>query len=154
MKFNYGIFKSAVYYIYNHIFIIEKNPNVRTYKKTNLTEKDIVIGDYTYGAKTLSIYNWKEMDKVRIGKFCSIAEEVKILVDGYHRSDWITTFPFEYMLEGFPPVEGTSRMEGRDIVIGNDVWIGMDVLILPRGRYASTGWVPGNLLTEGTIIVG
>jgi acetyltransferase-like isoleucine patch superfamily enzyme len=130
MKFNYGIFKSAMHFLYRNLVITEKSPNSRTYKKTNLTEKDIEIGDYTYGAQTCSIYNWNEIYKVRIGKFCSIAGELKILVDGNHRSDWITTFPFEIFIEGFPQVEGISKKEG-DIVIGNDVWIGIDVLILP-----------------------
>ena len=142
MKLNYDFFKSTLRYVYNNLFIKENCLNKKTYKKANLTEKDIIIGDYTYGAQTVTIYNFKEINKVKIGKFCSIAGGVKMLVDGNHRCDWITTFPFEFQIEGFPEVEGTSKIEVGDIVIGNDVWIGMDVLILP-GIWIGDGAVIG-----------
>lgn len=128
MKVNQSTFKHVIGYIYQSLF--KTKLDSRSYKKNILTKKDIVIGDYTYGAETISIYNWNNDHKVRIGKFCSIAGDVKILVDGNHRSDWITTFPFEFIIKGFPHVEGICKKEG-DVVIGNDVWIGIGVLILP-----------------------
>lgn len=129
MKFNYGIFKAAIYYIYKNLFVSEDGSRKRGYRKTNLTEEDIIIGQYTYGMPT--IYNDKGKYKVKIGKFCCIAENVKILVDGNHITNWITIFPFEIYAEGFPgPIDRSTGKE-MDIIIGNDVWIGMDALILP-----------------------
>ena len=49
------------------------------------------IGDYSYG-KPL-VFHWEENTKLKIGKFCSISDEVKIFLGGNHRVDWISTFP-------------------------------------------------------------
>ena len=64
-----------------------------------------------------------------VGKFCSFADEVKILVGQEHRLDWVSTYPFGV---AFPDVEGLpfpARTKG-DVVIGHDVWIGTGALIL------------------------
>jgi acetyltransferase-like isoleucine patch superfamily enzyme len=77
-------------------------------------------------------------DKYRlvIGKFCSIAFNVQILVDMNHPTDWVSTYPFGemiYRLSRNPEAAyGRDMVIGRgDIVTGNDVWIGQDVLIVP-----------------------
>ena len=90
-------------------------------------EKSLIIGSYTYGKP--KIYRWNKY-KVVIGKFCSISQNVQIIVDGNHRTDWITTFPFGKMIKDAPIIEGHPFGKG-DIIIGNDVWIGLDVIILP-----------------------
>lgn len=89
---------------------------------------EAIIGEYTYGKPIL--YQWKDEYNVIIGKYCSISKNVQIIVDGNHRSDWVTTFPFGEIIEGIPKNPGHNKGKG-DICIGNDVWIGMDVLILP-----------------------
>jgi len=55
---------------------------------------------------------------------------VKIIVDGNHRIDWISTYPFGELIKDIPKNQGHPIGKG-DIIIGNDVWIGMDVVILP-----------------------
>jgi len=87
------------------------------------------IGDWTYGRPI--ILDWGDGSKVRIGKFCSIAPHVLILVGGEHRSEWVTTYPFrELWMEAEPPsVSITSRSKG-DVIIQNDVWIGTRAIIL------------------------
>jgi acetyltransferase-like isoleucine patch superfamily enzyme len=145
MRFNYRIFGSAMRYVYKNLFISENSSRKRGYKKTNLTKNDIIIGEYTYGLPI--IYNFNEKYKVRIGKFCCIAENVKILVDGNHITDWVTIFPFEFYAEGFPGSIDRSTGTERDIIIGNDVWIGMDALILPRVRIGD-----GAMIGAGSVV--
>ena len=89
--------------------------------------EDITIGEYTYGVP--SIKNWTLTDSVVIGKFCSIAENVQILLGENHRADWITTFPFNAFLSDYSYIKGHPVSKG-NVVIGNDVWIGGDVKIM------------------------
>lgn len=55
-----------------------------------------------------------------IGKYCSIAQELLVLLGGNHHSEWLSTYPFD---------KGTYFSKG-DVIIGNDVWIGYGVTIL------------------------
>lgn len=95
--------------------------------------ENVEIGDFTY-AYDVRIINWNEGSKVHIGKFCSIADGVKILTGGEHHTDWCTTYPFNVKLMGLcdnPEIH--ARTKG-DVLIGNDVWIGMDAKILSGVR--------------------
>ena len=78
------------------------------------------IGDYTYGNP--SILHWGEGAKLKIGKFCSIANDVQIFLGGNHRIDWITTYPFS-VLNSWPEAKD---IKGHPCTKG-DVWIGNDV---------------------------
>ena len=93
-------------------------------------ESELVeIGDFTY-AYDVRIINWNEGARVHIGKFCSIADGVKILTGGEHHTEWCTTYPFNVKLMnlcGNPEIHAKTK---GDIWIGNDVWIGMDAKIL------------------------
>jgi len=82
----------------------------------------IEVGDFTYGTPT--VHMWDKRTRLRIGKFCSIAGNVHILLGGEHHTEWLTTYPFDVLLGG-----GVSKSKG-DVVIGNDVWIGENVTIL------------------------
>jgi virginiamycin A acetyltransferase len=84
------------------------------------------VGEYSYG-KPL-IIRGKKCGRLKIGKFCSISSEVKILLSGDHRIDWISTYPFtglfqDTTISGFPKLRG-------DTIIGNDVWIGYGAAIM------------------------
>ena len=92
----------------------------------------ITLGRFTYGEQYLSILQWDEGSNLEIGSFCSIADNITIILGGNHRTDWITTFPFGHIfkdeLEG-ANIAGHPRSNG-DIIIGNDVWIGRGATIL------------------------
>ena len=89
--------------------------------------KWIEIGDYTYGIPNIKA--WDESTKIKIGKFCSIAQGVTILAGGEHQSKWVTTYPFNALLQTFSHIQGHPKTKG-DINIGNDVWLATDVKIL------------------------
>ncbi|UYK84319.1 CatB-related O-acetyltransferase [Xanthomonas sacchari] len=88
----------------------------------------ISVGRFTYGAPAFRI--WTTDERIDIGAFCSIADDVTIFGGGEHRSDWVTTFPLRIAFghelaecDGHPATRGPTR-------IGNDVWIGHGATIM------------------------
>jgi lipopolysaccharide transport system ATP-binding protein len=90
--------------------------------------KNIHIGEFTYGMPDICM--WSTRYQLIIGKFCSIGGGVRLIVDGNHRVDWISTYPFGPEIRGFS--KNLEHIAGKgDMVIGNDVWIGILAMILP-----------------------
>lgn len=85
------------------------------------------IGRWTYG--DLAVHAWSDEAMLRIGVFCSIAPGVQIILSGEHRSDWVTTFPFNRLWESAKHISSLPKTKG-DVVIGNDVWIGTEATIM------------------------
>jgi chloramphenicol O-acetyltransferase type B len=85
------------------------------------------IGRHTYGHPT--IFDWGEQIPLKIGAFCSIADSVKILLGGEHRSDWVTTYPFSKLWEQASGFTGHPGTRG-GVTIGNDVWLAVDSCVL------------------------
>lgn len=94
----------------------------RQYRKEN-----IVVGEFTYGIP--KVRDWGEGKNLVIGKFCSIADNVTIMLGGNHRTDWCTTYPFNVFVKEFSDILGHPYSNG-DVIIGNDVWIGSDAKIM------------------------
>lgn len=92
-----------------------------------LDQNLVFIDDYTYGMP--EVITWDDSTKLKIGKFCSLASHIYILAGGEHRSDWVSTYPFNCLIDDFNYIKGHPATKG-DIVIGNDVWIGDSVKIL------------------------
>jgi acetyltransferase-like isoleucine patch superfamily enzyme len=97
------------------------------YMNENIEYSNFQIGQYTYGRP--KIYSSDQITKLTIGKFCSIAGNVTILLGGEHRIDWVTTYPFNVLFPEAKQYEGHPSTKG-DIAIGNDVWIGRGAVIL------------------------
>lgn len=91
--------------------------------------KQYSIGRFTYGYPRILESGDKNPGKLTIGAFCSISDNVTILLSGNHRVDWITTYPFNTVLAGYDHIEGHPQTKG-DVNIGNDVWIGLNATIL------------------------
>jgi acetyltransferase-like isoleucine patch superfamily enzyme len=88
------------------------------------------VGDFTYGDKNINIVmNGAEMI---IGKFCSIAGDIKVYLGQNHRTDWITTYPFGHIHQGtFTNFSGNGHPSTKgNIVVGNDVYIGTSAVIM------------------------
>lgn len=83
-------------------------------------------GSYVHG--TINIYA-HEGANLKVGAYCSFAANVTIALGGEHRTDWVTTFPFNLYLEQARSITGHPASKG-DVVIGNDVWVGINALIL------------------------
>lgn len=85
------------------------------------------IGRGSYGIPL--VHDWQEGSTLKIGAFCSIAEDVNIFLGGHHRSEWITTFPFPAFIKSAENIEGYAFSRG-DVIIGNDVWLCTNAVIL------------------------
>lgn len=110
----------------------------------NKEYKNYDIGDWSYGWP--SIIDWEDGTKLKIGKFCSIADGATILLGGEHRTDLITTYPFSEMWSGTGTIKENIKNKG-DIIIGNDVWIGKNALIL-----SGTTIGDGSIIAAGSIV--
>jgi virginiamycin A acetyltransferase len=88
------------------------------------------VGKYTYGAPIVK--DWHQGTTLQIGDFCSIAENVTILLGGNHPVDWISSFPFGVIFEEFKNryYDCPKKLSKGDVIIGNDVWIGINATIL------------------------
>ena len=89
----------------------------------------IQFGDFTYGNPT--VHSWGNDGKLKVGKFCSIGDNVWILLGGNHHNEWLTTYPFNAILpEVWGEIDGGIAATKGDVIIGNDVWIANNVTIL------------------------
>lgn len=94
----------------------------------------MVVGIGTYGENHITKVFQGQFPHVQviIGKFCSIATNIKIYCGhGYHDSSYVSTYPFGYV---HPNLFGHDKINvgktNGDIIIGNDVWIGDNVTIM------------------------
>ena len=108
------------------------------YVKPTITNKNILVGDFTYLADSefeshVTHHYERNHDKLIIGKFCQIWAWVEFVMNGAnHQMNAVSTFPF-YTLEWreqTPPSLNDLPLKW-DTVIGNDVWIGQNTTILP-----------------------
>ena len=87
------------------------------------------IGAHSYGRPKVRFP--ESGRKLTIGRYCSIADKVEILLGGDHRLDWVSTFPFAAFPEVWPSAEDGGYHASRgDVTIGHDVWLGSGVMIL------------------------
>ncbi len=84
----------------------------------------VSVGKKTYGCIDPHLAN--TTNRLVIGSYCSIADEVRFLVSADHPIHNISTFPFRvHCLQ--ETMEGISK---GDILVGDDVWIGYRATIL------------------------
>ena len=115
------------------------------YLKNVVTDPGITVGDFTiYNdfvhdprqfEKNNVLYHYPiNHDKLKIGKFCSIACGAKFLFNSAnHTMKSLSTYPFPIFFEewGLDIRDITSAWDNKgDIVIGNDVWIGYEAVIM------------------------
>ncbi len=120
-----GVNYEQVLRVHDHVFL--KNDPYTT------------IGNHTYDNGAL-VFRWTSAP-VTIGKFCSIANGVRFIVDeAFHSASTITSYPLVNNLYKNEDtlVTGSSKKvfldkvdQKKGITIGNDVWIGMGVYIMP-----------------------
>jgi len=93
--------------------------------------KNFEMGRFSYGEPQIFVWS-NTNNKVIVGNFTSIAKGVKIILNGEHNTDWITTFPFRKFRNKWDQaarIVGHPKSKG-NVVIGSDVWIGRDSMIL------------------------
>lgn len=136
--------------------------NINSYRdsiiiKDQVKSKHIVAGEYSYYSgyyhgehfencvMYLDEHDNKtpneEIDRLIIGKFCSIATGVKFMMGGTqgHNYEWIASYPLDFLdddYDGYTTVPPNAyRLKG-DTVLGNDVWVGAEAMIMPGIKIA------------------
>jgi virginiamycin A acetyltransferase len=114
------------------------------YLKSLVKSEFIEIGDYSFYydienaqdfEKKCVLYHYPYVnnDRLKIGKFCSIAQGTKFLFNGAnHTLSSLSTYPFPVLADEWElkvPVTKSWDNKG-DIVVGNDVWIGFEAVIM------------------------
>jgi len=119
------------------------------YLKNYITSDNILVGDYTYyddpeGPERFErnvLYHFPFIgDKLRIGRFCAIAKDVKFIMNGAnHKISGFSTYPFQIFGNGWEkvaPGDGELPYKG-DTDIQHDVWIGYEATIMPGVKIGS-----------------
>ncbi len=90
------------------------------------SKKHIVSwGEHTYGKPTILRYDGEST--LSVGRYCSFADRVSILLGANHKRGVVPTFPYSKI----DPDAGFGKTNDRgDIIIGNDVWIGYGATLI------------------------
>jgi len=120
--------------------------------KDHIKAKHIIVGDYSYYSGYYHGISFEDcvlyldaaddqtdankIDRLIIGKFCSIATGVKFMMGGTqgHNYEWIANYPLDFLDDDFDSdtsVEPKGYKLKGDTVIGNDVWIGAEAMMMP-----------------------
>lgn len=87
------------------------------------------VGPHTYGHPEVVCYRGDEAN-ASIGNYCSLAKDIRLVVGGNHRVDWVSTYPFRLMFDLPGALEDGHPATKGDIQIGHDVWIGAGATIM------------------------
>jgi acetyltransferase-like isoleucine patch superfamily enzyme len=98
----------------------------------------VEIGKYTYYSHNLRLGAWLPGEKVIIGSYCSLADHVTIFSGGMHRTDIVSTYPFDF---------ARSYLGTSNTTIGNDVWIGYGAMILGGAQVGD-----GAVIAAGSVV--
>lgn len=99
-------------------------PGVNPERSSRTGPVELVMGVGSY-ANGVHVYGWQEGLRAEVGKWCSIAEDVVLLVGGEHDHSEVSSSPRITAMRGERPVNSKGPIK-----IGNDVWIGHGVTVL------------------------
>lgn len=107
-------------------------------------------GRHTYIVDKGSVLSWGTCSNsvVEVGSFTSIAKGLTCFVDGSHRMDFASTFPFKSRLKAKAPEVCYGRGPP---VIGNDVWIGANVTVMDGVSIGHGAVVAANSVVSSSV---
>jgi len=119
--------------------------------KNEISQNLAVVGKWSYGNPKIYRWNWK--NKIFIGNFCSLGPEIKIIIGGNHRTDWVSTsqlpadtFNFNDTFLNAQKIKNFNYSKG-DLHIENDVWIGAFSIIFSGVRLGN-----GSVVAAGSVV--
>lgn len=120
-----------------------KNPHNNTYPVRYFPIDLVSIGDYSYGP--IDIYTYRAVGEgLEIGKYCSIAKDVKFILGGNHKTDCLMTFPVKNIFG--KQRENVALTKGK-IILEDDLWIGVGSTILSGVRLGQ-----GCVVAAGSVV--
>ena len=143
------MFINCLKYIYRWLYsIILRHKNIRITSTThlnsdtkfegyNVIHNNTFIGGSKIGCCTYIGPN-TSLNNCKIGRFCSIADNVKVVSATHPTNTFISTSPCFFSTLNQCGISFINKdlfnenltIDGYNIIIGNDVWIGTDVKIL------------------------
>ena len=111
-------------------FIEYTNDSPPYWLDRQVDDNRIVVGEYTYFDTRITFGLWQPEDKVRIGRFCSLAKNIMVFGGGEHITSRATTFPFVLLFAENRPDRLIDGQNKGATVIGHDVWIGLGATIM------------------------
>lgn len=93
----------------------------------SMLDPRVSVGHGTYGIGEKTVLLFRDDDRVRIGKYCSVAYGVTIVSSGEHNYGGVANYPFAAVLN--QDIDRDTFSKG-PVRIGNDVWIGANATIL------------------------
>jgi virginiamycin A acetyltransferase len=116
------------------------------YLRAILRNPLIEVGEYTYYHDPAGPENFERNvlyhfdfigDRLVIGRFCSIAQGVRFIMNGAnHPMNGFSAYPFYIFGNGWEKFEPESSLNPTkgDTIIGNDVWLGYEAVVMPGVR--------------------
>ena len=121
----------------------ESNPHNNTFLVKPLFDaKCVSVGKGSYGP--INVEMSRHDFKLKIGSFCSIANEVTFILSSEHNTNLISTYPFKVLTTKTAECEALSR---GDIIVDDDVWIGYRATILSGVRIGQ-----GAVIAAGAVV--
>lgn len=102
----------------------------------------VLVGRHSYGQINV-LFGYKT-PSLKIGHFCSVAQDVYFFLNSEHYVTHLSSFPFKVMALKSCAKESFSH---GDIVIGDDVWIGFRCNILSGVRVGQ-----GAIIAAGSVV--
>ncbi len=109
----------------NHVSDCDFGVYNKTY--SNVWLYKVSLGDFSYIADNTRI------SRAKIGKFCSIANDVKCGLGKHPSSGFVSTHPAFFSMQEQAGITFSDKdhfVENDPITIGNDVWIGTSAIIM------------------------
>lgn len=113
----------------------------------------VSIGNFSYGE--INMLSANSLNKLKIGHFCSIANNVKFILNSDHPTSLVSTYPFKAKLLN----NGVDAISKGDIIVEDDVWIGNGATILSgvhigQGAIVAAGAVVSKDVPPYAIVAG
>jgi acetyltransferase-like isoleucine patch superfamily enzyme len=110
----------------------------------NRSQKFVLAwGEGSYGLPRINCFD--KISRLTVGKYCSFADRVSLLLGANHKLNYVTTYPRSRINKNKSPEETNER---GDIIIGNDVWIGYNVTIIGKVNIGD-----GAIIGAGAVVV-
>lgn len=88
-------------------------------------DKCVSVGNYTYGR--IKVLSEPIGISLKIGSYCSIADDVAFILGNEHPLNRISTYPYKHMLVDSGLSDAISK---GNIIVDDDVWIGYRAVIM------------------------
>jgi virginiamycin A acetyltransferase len=136
----------------------------------------VILGEHTYYAHRLGVGSWLPGEKIVIGQYCSIGDQVVLITGGNRHTDRAANYPVDILSFNQPTstaiprlpvgisplmarrlgsiraiipllIPGASYLSTKNTTLGNDVWVGYGAMILGGAQVGD-----GAVVAAGSVV--